>query len=59
MNPSIQKNVRRGNTIVEKSEDGGLIMVRKGLTKFYDIQISHIQGDRYNNGNFANGEYYS
>jgi hypothetical protein len=48
-NPWIQKNVRRGNTMVETNEDGRLIMVRKGLFKFYDVKIDFIHDKSYNN----------
>jgi hypothetical protein len=48
-NPWIQKNVQRGNTMVETNEDGRLIMVRKGLFKFYDVKIDFINDKSYNN----------
>lgn len=52
LNQHIQKNVRRGNTIMETT-DGQLQIVRKGLTKFYDIKIEFVNQHRYNEGLFA------
>jgi hypothetical protein len=37
-NPTIQANIRRGNTILEL-QDSSLHLLRKGLTKFYDLNL--------------------
>jgi hypothetical protein len=45
--------------MVETNEDGRLIMVRKGLSKFYDVKIEFINDQRYNNklgGQFTEAE---
>lgn len=49
--PSIQKNIRRGNTVLEiidKRGDSEFVMARKGLSKFYDLKSEHINQHRYN-----------
>lgn len=45
-NPAIQKNIRRGNTIIEYN-DGTLAIARKGLCKFFDMYVEYINKDRY------------
>jgi hypothetical protein len=44
-NPSIQKNVRRGNSLLEFT-DGSIVMGRKGLMKFYDLYDYYLTDDK-------------
>jgi hypothetical protein len=52
INPTLSKNIRRGNTIIEILKEGQVektVIGRKGLTKFFDLRIEYVQPDsRYN-----------
>jgi len=48
--PLLIKNVRRGNTIIKKTENGGFSysLGRKGLMKFFDMRLSYINKQERN-----------
>ena len=41
--PSLVKNIRRGNTIVQVDKE--YFMARKGLMKFFDMRLAFISKD--------------
>lgn len=55
--PFFLKNIRRGNTLIEISKEGKIekeVIGRKGLIKFFDLQIKYVNPDtRYNDENLS------
>ncbi len=43
--------------MLQTNDGDNLILVRKGLTKFYDIKIEFVNEHRYNAALFENGVF--
>ena len=41
-NPKVQKNFRRGNSMIVDSQ----VIIRRGLPKFYDLKMEHVNSSR-------------